>query len=141
MNEPLPSAAVPDPVSPVARHYASVRKGTSSLLTAQDVESLIEPFARSANARLEPASLVYQHDARGVIYSVGAPASHSLTYRLKFNGIALGELSLTRDKLFTGEEIQWLESQIFCLVSALHSALSSSDQKMAGHPSTHTSVV
>ena len=137
----MPSVSMPDPVSPVAGYHAAARKGTSFLLTARDVESLIEPFAHSANARLEPASFVYQHDARGVIYSVGAPAPHSLAYRLKLSGKALGELSLTRDNPFTEEEIQWLESQIFGLVSALHSALSSSDQNTDGHPSAHTGVV
>ncbi len=141
MREPLLSAGVPNPVSPVAIYQAAAQKGTSFLLTVQDMESLIEPFARSASARLEPGSFVYQHDARGVIYSVGAPAPHSLAYRLALSGKALGELSLTRDKPFTEEEIRWLESQIYVLVSALHSALSSSDQKMAEHHLMHTSVV
>jgi hypothetical protein len=132
---------MPDPVSPVTGYHAAAQKGASFLLTARDVESLIEPFAHSASARLEPASFVYQHDARGVIYSVGAaPAPHSLAYRLKLSGKALGELSLTRDKPFTEEEIQWLESQIYVLVSALHGALSGSDQKTAEHQPTHTGV-
>jgi len=129
-----------DPVSPVAGYHVAAQKGASFLLTTRDVESLIEPFAHSANARLEPASFVYQHDARGVIYSVGAPAPHSLTYRLTLNGTALGELSLTRDTPFTEEEIKWLESQIYVLVSALHSALSGSGQKPAEHQPTHTGV-
>lgn len=141
MREPSPSASMPDPVPPAAGYQAAARKGTSFLLTARDVESLIEPFARSANARLEPASFVYQHDVRGVIYSVGAPAPHSLAYRLTLNGKALGELSLTRDTPFTEEEIKWLESQIYVLVSALHGALTSSDQKMTEHRPTRTGVV
>jgi len=94
------------------------------LLTARDLEKLIEPFAQTVCFRLARSSFVYQHDEQGIAYSLGAPAQHSLTYRLTLGGNALGELSLARERPFTVQEVEWLEDQIGGFVHALYNALS-----------------
>lgn len=94
------------------------------LLSTQDIERIVETIAREVATRLAYTSFVYQHDGQGVVYSLGAPARHSLTYRLKLGEDLLGELSITREKPFTNEDIRWLENQTGCLVYALHNALS-----------------
>lgn len=94
------------------------------LLTALDLEELIELFAQTVSSRLAHTSFVYQHDGQGIAYSLGAPAQHSLTYRLTLGGNALGELSLARARPFTVQEVEWLEDQIGGFVHALYNALS-----------------
>jgi hypothetical protein len=93
------------------------------LLTAQDMAKCIEPFAQSISSRLAQASFIYQHAEQGVVYSLGAPAPHSLTYGLTLNGSALGELSLTSENPFTLQEAEWLEGQIGGFVQGLYRVL------------------
>lgn len=94
------------------------------LLTAPDLDGIVEIFTRRFAARLAYTSLVYQHDGQGVVYSLGAPARHSLRYRMRLGDDPLGELSITRERPFSDEDISWLENQICGLVYVLHNALS-----------------
>ena len=93
------------------------------LLTAPNVEKVIEIFTHEVNKRVACASYVYQNDEQGIVYSFGAPAKHSLTYRLAIGDKALGEMVVTREKKFLGSEISWIESQFSGLAYALRNSL------------------
>ena len=105
-------------------HASVVLAGGACSLAVLDIEGIIDVFVRGLAARLAYASFVYQHDGQGVVYSLGAPARHSLTYRMKFGDDALGKLSITREWPFADGDICWLENRIGGLVHVLHNVLS-----------------
>lgn len=96
---------------------------STHLLTTLELEHVVDLFAHWMARDLKQKSLVYRHDEHGVFFSVGAPSHHSIHYRLVLGEASLGELSLTREKRFSTEEIRWLERQICGLVYALRNAL------------------
>lgn len=96
---------------------------STHLLTTLELERVIDLFAHWVAKDLRQKSLGYRHDEHGIFFSVGAPSRHSINYRLVLGETSLGELSLTREKRFSSEEIRWLERQICGLVYALRNAL------------------
>ncbi len=96
---------------------------SARLLTTLDLEGMVDLFARWLVKDLRYNSLVYGHDEQGLVFSIGAPARHSLNYRLVLGGQVLGELSVTRDKRFSHDEIRRFEGQVCGLAYALHNAL------------------
>lgn len=103
---------------------AETRVGGMFSWIAPDLDGIIDILVRGLAARLAYASFVYQHDGQGVVYSLGAPARHSLTYRIKSGANPLGEISVTREWPFSDGDICWLENRIGGLIHVLHDALS-----------------
>ena len=96
---------------------------SARLLTTLDLEGMVDLFAHWLAKDLRYDSLVYGHDEQGLVFSIGAPARHSLHYRLVLGDRVLGELSLTRDTRFSHDDIRRFEGQVCGLAYALHNAL------------------
>jgi diguanylate cyclase (GGDEF)-like protein len=93
------------------------------LQTTLDVNKVIELFALELGKNLAYDSFTYQHADKGLSYSIGAPASHSVGYRLLLEDRLLGEVNLTRAQRFSDAEITNIENLTGGLVYALRNAL------------------
>jgi len=93
------------------------------LQTTLDVEKVIDLFARELGKNIPYDSFTYQHADKGLSFSVGFPARHSVGYRLLLEERLLGQVSLTRAQRFSETEIIGIENLIGGLVYALRNAL------------------
>jgi diguanylate cyclase (GGDEF)-like protein len=93
------------------------------LQTSLDVEKVVELFARELDRHVPHDSFTYQHADKGLGFSRGAPARHSLGYRLLLEDRPLGEIAVTRARRFGDAEITAIENLISGLLYALRNAL------------------
>lgn len=104
--------------------HADLKYQLSSVLqTTLDLTQLLKLFFDETRRSLNLGSLSYQFDKYPDEFTVGRKARHSAHYRLITRQDSLGELSVTRRKPFSEEELQLLETLIGCLICPLRNSL------------------
>lgn len=103
------------PITPEAISYA--------LQTSLAWDTMLEIFMEVIQTAIEVDGLVYYFAEDELHYKTGASRHHALMYNLSLNGESLGELSLSRRKRFSEEEMETLENLLRGLVYPLRNAL------------------
>ena len=107
-----------------ADDYTDLRLHLSSVLqTSLDLSQVLSLFFEQTRHRLHLNSLVYRYDKLPDAVKLGQPGRHSAEYRLITSQDALGEITFTRRKAFSEDELQLLELLIGCLICPLRNAL------------------
>ena len=106
------------PVAPVTPEAIS-----AALQTSLAWDTVLEIFREAIQPAVEVDSLVYYFAEDELHYKSGTGRHHALMYSLSLNGESLGELSLSRRKRFSEEEMAILEDLLRGLVYPLRNAL------------------
>lgn len=96
---------------------------SSVLQTTLELTQVLRLFFEETKQQLGLSSLCYQFDKFPDEFILGRKSRHSAHYRLITNQDSLGELSVTRPKAFSDEELRSLEVLIGCLICPLRNAL------------------
>lgn len=96
---------------------------SSMLQTTLELTQILRLFFEEAKRQLSLSSLSYEFTKFPDEFILGRKSRHSAHYRLITHQDTLGELSVTRRKPFSDEELQLLEMLIGCLICPLRNAL------------------
>ncbi len=95
-----------------------------TLQTTLDIPQLIGLFHSHIKQISPHDAVLYRYpNGAGEVFT-GNPGKHSCVYRLVVEGMELGEITFSRDRLFSGAEISALESLTSALVYPLRNGLS-----------------
>lgn len=94
-----------------------------ALQTTLDVNNLVECFAREVLGVIPHDSIYFVNEDHGVYFLHGETARHSCHYHLTVEGQSYGELSFSRGRKFTEEELSLMEHLLCALVYPLRNAL------------------
>lgn len=107
-----------------ADNHTSLRLHLSSVLqTSLELTQVLSLFFEETKRYLHLGSLSYQHNLLPDTINYGRAGRHSAHYRLITSQDALGEVSFTRRKPFSEDELTLLEMLIGCLICPLRNAL------------------
>lgn len=95
----------------------------SALQTTLEIDKVIEFFSREIASMVPHTSMAYVNHDEDLTVAIGKPAHHSCTYRLVIMGESLGQLSLSRRKEFTSDEVILLEYLLCSLVYPLRNTI------------------
>ncbi len=88
-----------------------------------DIEKVITLFAGEVRKAMVYKSFYYEESSTNTKIDSGAPARHSCTYNLTIEHDSLGQLTFTRGKRFSDDEILELENLLVSLVYPLRNAI------------------
>lgn len=109
-------APQPDP-------YASVKLQLSNLLqTTLELSPLLQLFFEEVKHSVPLDGLSYRSDKNSEVIEFGKNALHSCHYNLITGQNSLGELSFSRSKRFSEQELQRVEMLIGCLICPIRNA-------------------
>jgi len=94
-----------------------------ALQTTLEIDKVIEFFSHEITPMVPHASISYVNPEEDISLAIGKPARHTCTYRLVIMGESLGQLSLTRRKQFTSDEVILLEYLLCSLVYPLRNTI------------------
>jgi len=94
-----------------------------ALQTTLDVQRLIALFAEELGKVIPHDHVAYRNTEQAIEFQIQQPARHSCTYGLTLEQQPLGEISFTRRKKFSDQEIAQLEQLLGCLVYPLRNGL------------------
>lgn len=117
LDSPLPESEIKRKTLDKALQLAG------SLQTTLDIEQLISLFSREIDALIPHDSMGYTNDAHDIKLLIGKEGRHSCTYRLVISDESYGELSMSRKKAFSTEELILLEYLLCSLVYPLRNAI------------------
>lgn len=117
---------------PVARATASPALAraleiTSRLQTSLDPERLIEIFAEEIRATIPLDGLRYHHVHRNLVLQVDRLSTNSCSYKLTIENEYLGEITFSRRRRFSEQELPALEHLLCSLLYPLRNALKFQD--------------
>lgn len=111
------------PNEPQEELAPAVPRLTAALQTTLDLEEMLAIFQREAQAWLPVDGLLYQAPERTESLQIGDKARHRCSYTLELMGQPLGELTLTRNRRFSSDEMEELERLLCALLFPLRNAL------------------
>ncbi len=107
-----------------ANHHAEARLQLSNLLqTSLELPQVLQIFFDEVQHSVALGSLSYRNDKMSFDVDLGSTAKHSCHYKLITSQDSLGELSFTRSKRFSEQELQLLELLISSLICPIRNAL------------------
>lgn len=95
----------------------------SLLQTTLDLSELLSLFQQQLQQVLKFDSYHYHHDDIAFAFDSSSQSHHSCHYALELNGHFLGDISLTRRKVFSETELQLFESLLSLVVYPLRNCL------------------
>ena len=101
----------------------AVPRLTAALQTTLDLQEMLLIFQREAHAWLPVDGILYKTPDRAEDLEIGAAGRHRCSYNLELMGQPLGVLTLTRNRRFSGEEMEELERLLCALLFPLRNAL------------------
>ncbi len=96
---------------------------TSRLQTTLDPERLIEIFAREVRATVPFDGLRYHHEHRNLVLQVDRLSANTCSYKLTIENEYLGEITCSRRRRFSEQELSELEHLLCSLLYPLRNAL------------------
>jgi diguanylate cyclase (GGDEF)-like protein len=93
------------------------------LQTTLELDDLIELFQDELEKVINYDSFHYQHRDVSCDINTAKRSQHNCTYRLELNAVWLGELTLTRGKKFSDDDIRLVEDYLCKLVYPLRNCL------------------
>jgi len=98
-------------------------KLTNKLQTTLELESVIELFVESIKLVIPYDGATYQNSGADLYLSFGHMARHRVSYKLKLLEQDLGEIHLNRERPFSENELEHLETLLAVLLYPLRNAL------------------
>lgn len=95
----------------------------NALQTTLEVEEVLSLFMRETSDLMEYDSLSYSNPSQGIEFMLGRKSLHSCSYSLDLLQQSLGEISFSRRRRFSEEEMQLIEQLLCVLVYPLRNAL------------------
>ena len=93
------------------------------LQTTLDVGQVTELFGKEVQFIIPFTGLNYRHPQQNIQFSFGKSGRHSCQYQLVINQHQLGDITFTKDTVFTKQECQDLEQLLCSLVYPLRNTL------------------
>ena len=95
---------------------------SEKLFRTLDIKMLIDIFFAEVNKELDCDSIGYSNKKLDISLSLGKASRHCMEYNIVLSGQSLGEVMLTRARLFLDKEIALMENLICALVYPLRNA-------------------
>lgn len=130
------------PYSPSNRDKKSLRilEIGQTLATQLDVKWVVDSFFGQIEAEVPRDSFSFTNAELAIAYSVGVESRHRLHYRLVLADHVLGEIELTRARLFSTREIKLLEDFLCALLYPLRNAILYQNALRSAHRDPLTAV-
>ncbi|TLX56581.1 hypothetical protein DN824_15065 [Stutzerimonas nosocomialis] len=93
------------------------------LQTSLEIDRLLEMFFSDIQGLLPFAALLYRHEETDLQLTLGSPAAHTTSYRLRYETEELGELILQDTQRIDDHRLNQLEALLGCLLFPLRNAL------------------
>ncbi|HKJ75864.1 MAG TPA: GGDEF domain-containing protein [Gammaproteobacteria bacterium] len=101
----------------------AVPRLTAALQTTLELEEMLAIFQRETGAWLPVDGILFQGPERAECLEIGNLGRHRCSYTLELVGQPLGELTFTRNRRFSEEEMKELERLLCALLFPLRNAL------------------
>ncbi len=93
------------------------------LQTSLDLNKLIEMFDTKLGDFVEHEGIIYDFPQEAITLQIGSAELNTCSYKITLLEKSLGELTISRSRPFTDEEVRWFESLLCALIYPLHNAL------------------
>lgn len=122
INSSLNKAQIPAPISTETRLSAQV-KLMQALQTSLDPQQLLSSFFKHIQPMVSVSGSILTLSNNEQVYKAGRSSIHSCSYRLSTDEGFLGELSLSRSRRFSEDELMNIEIFVGSFVFALRNAI------------------
>ncbi|HBX36684.1 MAG TPA: hypothetical protein DEG76_05060, partial [Pseudohongiella sp.] len=95
----------------------------TALQASLSVDAILQAFFRHAQTRLRVSGMWYRHNEAAEQLTFGTEGTHSLAYRLITREMHLGELTVSRQRVFSVNNMAEFEDMLMSLLHPLHNAL------------------
>lgn len=104
--------------------HAELRQLLSTQLQSSlDIKDILAMFFKTTQRLISYDSLTYKHTGHTIVAELGISKKHSVTYNLSYQGEYLGDISFTRENMFSEDELGDFESIIASLIFPLRNCL------------------
>lgn len=95
----------------------------TALQASLSVDAILQAFFRHAQTRLRVCGMWYRHNEAAEQLTFGTEGTHSLAYRLITRELHLGELIVSRQRVFSANNMAEFEDMLMSLLHPLNNAL------------------